>query len=400
MNENINTIKQVVLLAGGLGTRLKPYTDTAPKPMYPINGIPFIRHLVEQIKGFGIERILLLLGYRAEKIVDYLESNDSFEINISYDITPVQFNTGDRLLHAQNLIDEKFMLMYCDNYCPIDFFQLCQDFENNKAWIQLSAYENADGYTKSNLLAENGMVTIYDKKRTEPNLQGVDIGYAIIDKRVLRYVTGKNINFEAMVYPELINQRKLYVTITKHRYYSIGSWERIELTKKFFGNCPTVFLDRDGTINKRAAKACYIEKPSQFVWLEGAKEAIRILKDFGYRVILVSNQPGIARKNFTEETLQQIHVKMQEELRQEIGYQIDDIYYCPHDWDDGCECRKPKPGMLYQAQRDYNLNLTQCVLIGDDDRDMEAGNSAGCKTYQVTDDRNLLQIVKEMVKGK
>lgn len=391
-------IKQAVILAGGLGTRMKPFTDEAPKPMYPFQGEPFIYYLVKQIKSFGIDNILLLLGYLPEKIMGYLKDGSEYGVNVSYDITPVEYNTGDRLLHAKDMIDNQFLLMYCDNYCPIDYTRLCRDYEENNAWIQLSAYENKDGYTKNNLLVDNGMITVYDKKRMTPNLQGVDIGYAIIRKSVFQYITEGGANFEAIVYPELVKQKKLYATVTKHRYYSVGSWERIHLTEQFFGNCLTVFLDRDGTINKRAPKACYIETPEQFVWLEGAKAAIKMLKESGYRVILVSNQPGIARGNLTEDVLAQIHGKMQDELQQETGCQIDAIYYCPHNWDDDCECRKPRPGMLYQAQKDYSLNLTECILIGDDDRDIEAGIAAGCRTYQVTEDRNLLKIVKELIK--
>ncbi len=395
-----SSIKQAVILAGGLGTRMRPFTDNAPKPMYPFQGKPFIHYLVEQVKGFGIDRVLLLLGYLPEKIMDYLKDGSEYGVSISYDVTPVAYNTGDRLLHAQDMIDSRFLLMYCDNYCPIDFTRLGREYEENKALIQLSVYENKDRYTKSNLLIEDGMVKAYDKKRTTPNLQGVDIGYAMIDKKVFQYITEKDANFEAIVYPKLVAEGKLFATVTRHRYYSVGSWERIKLTEQFFCNCPTVFLDRDGTINRRAPKACYIERPEQFVWLEGAKEAIKLLKESGYRVILVSNQPGIARGNLTEDMLTQIHEKMQSELRQETGYQFDAIYYCPHNWDEGCECRKPRPGMLYQAQKDYSLNLTECILIGDDDRDMEAGVAAGCRTYQVTEDRNLLEIVKELVERR
>ncbi len=390
-------VEQAVILAGGLGTRMRPFTDHAPKPMYPFLEKPFIYYLVEQIKSFGIDRILILLGYLPEKIMDYLKDGSEYGVTISYDITPVEYNTGNRLLHAGDKIDNQFLLMYCDNYCPIDFEKLCREYEDNHSLIQLSVYENKDDYTKSNLYIADGMVKIYDKKRTAPNLQGVDIGYAIISKETFQYITEEDANFEASVYPELVGKQKLFATVTKHRYYSVGSWERIRLTEQFFDNCPTVFLDRDGTINKRPPKACYIETPEQFVWLEGAKDAIRLLKESGYRVILVSNQPGIARGNLSEDTLIQIHEKMQKELQQETGYQIDDIYYCPHNWDDGCECRKPKPGMLYQAQKDYSLDLTRCILIGDDDRDIEAGAAAGCRTCQVTENRSLLEIVRELV---
>lgn len=394
------SVKQAVILAGGLGTRMRPFTDSSPKPMYPFRGKPFICYLVEQVKNFGIDRILILLGYLPEKIMDYLKDGNKYGVTVSYDITPVEYNTGDRLLHAQDKIDSHFLLMYCDNYCPIDFEKLERDYRDNDALIQLSVYENKDGYTKNNLLIDGGLVKTYDKKRVTSNLQGVDIGYAVVNKNVFQYMTETHVNFEASVYSELVKQGKLFATITQHRYYSVGSWDRIKLTTEFFDNCPTVFLDRDGTINKRAPKACYIETPEQFVWLEGAKEAIRRLKESGYRVVLVSNQPGIARGNLTEDMLAKIHEKMQNELEQETGYRIDAIYYCPHNWDDGCECRKPKPGMLYQAQKDYSLNLTDCILIGDDDRDIEAGAAAGCRTYQVTEDRSLLGIVKELLENQ
>lgn len=397
--ENI-MIDQAIILAGGMGTRMKPFTDSHPKPMYPFYGKPFIVYLVEQIQSFGIRNILILLGYMPGDIMECLKDGKEYGVNISYDITPVEYNTGGRLLHAQDLIEEQCLLMYCDNYCPINFQQLVRDYESNHARIQLSAYENKDGYTKSNLLINDGLVKNYDKKRITPNLQGVDIGYAIIDKSVFQYMAGQDVNFEEVVYPEIVKQGKLFATLTKHRYYSVGSWERIKLTEQFFDNQPTVFLDRDGTINKRAPKACYIEKPEQFEWMEGAKKAVKILKDSGYRVVLVSNQPGIARGNLTESMLEQIHRKMQDDLRRDMGCQIDAIYYCPHNWDEGCECRKPKPGMLYQAQKDFSLNLTKCILIGDDDRDIEAGNAAGCRTYQVEGNKNLLQIVKELVKVK
>lgn len=390
-------VKQSVILAGGLGTRLTPFTETNPKPMYPFEGVPFIEYLVRQIKEFGIDEIVLLLGYLPDKISSYLGDGSKYGVRILYHITPVEYNTGDRLLAAKNMLAEQFVLMYCDNYCPIQFEKLEQDFIDNNALIQISAYENADKYTKDNLrIDSNGKVTAYDKRRLLTDLRGVDIGYAILDKQVLSLLNGENINFEAAVYPDIIKKGRMYATITKHRYYSVGSWERIELTKQFFSNPPTVFLDRDGTLNVRAPRACYIEKPEQFIWLEGAKEAVKLLKDKGYRVILVSNQPGIARGNLTEEDLYQIHGKMQEDLA-EVGASIDRIYYCPHNWEEGCECRKPKPGMLYQAQKEFSLNLTKCILIGDDERDIEAGNAAGCTCIQVTEEYSLLHAVNDLL---
>lgn len=395
-----NKITQAVIFAGGYGKRLAPFTDTNPKPMYPIEGKPYIEHLILQIKSFGISEVVMLLGYLPEKIMDYLGDGSKYGMTFHFVVTDVECETEKRILAAKDLLQEHFLMMYCDNYCPIDYERLVDDYFTNNALIQITAYANRDGYTKNNLkIAEDGQVVNYDKKRLSEGLQGVDIGYAIINKSVLDLTDDENNNFEAIVYPQVVSQERMYATVTEHRYYSIGSFERIELTKAFFKNQKFVFLDRDGTLNVRPPKACYVEKPEDFVWLDGAKEAVKKLNDNGYLVILISNQPGIARGNLTEQTLEEIHEKMKSDLER-IGAHIDAIYYCPHNWDDGCFCRKPKPGMLYMAQRDYSLNLTKGFLIGDDERDIEAGESARVKSILVSDEYTVLNAVNNIIEGR
>ena len=395
----MNDVKQAVILAGGKGERLKPFTDTMPKPMYPIDGVPFITRLIEQIKEFGIENIVILLGYMADKVVNELGDGSNYGVHITYDITPVEYDTGDRLLHAANKLDDSFLLMYCDNYCPIDFPRLVKEATENDAIIQMSVYSNKDGYTKNNIrMNDNGkLVDIYDKDRTAFGLQGVEIGYSIVRKEALNLVNDEVRNFTKAVFPKLVNMQKLYATVTDHRYYSIGSFARMPLTEEFFKEKKVVFLDRDGTINVRAPKACYIEKPEEFVWLDGAIDAIKLLNDNGVITILITNQPGIARGNLTLEDLNKIHEKMQNDLKKQ-GAHIDHIYYCPHNWDEGCDCRKPKPGMLYQAGRDLSLNLPECMLFGDDERDIEAANAARCMSTLVSEDYPLIAAVKDYLK--
>lgn len=393
-------IKQAVILAGGYGTRLKPFTDTNPKPMYPFEGKPFLEYLIEQVRSFGISDIVLLLGYLPEKIMDHFGDGSKWGVNIRYSVTPVEYETGLRLKGAEkeDLLAPEFLLMYCDNYCPIDYRRLCREYFANGAKLQFTAYRNTDGYTKNNLrIAENGLVEVYDKTRKTEGLQGVDIGYAIVNRDVLGLMPEENENFEKIVYPQLVGQKSMYATVTDHRYYSVGSWERIELTRAFFSPRKFIFLDRDGTMNVRPKQACYIEKPEDFVWLPDARQAIKELKDAGYTIILISNQPGIARGRLTEETLEQIHEKMQRELR-EVGAEIDKIYYCPHNWDEGCACRKPKPGMFYQAQRELSIDLTKCWMLGDDERDMHAGGDAGCKCMYITEQHPLIEAVHAILK--
>ena len=113
---------------------------------------------------------------------------------------------------------------------------------------------------------------------------------------------------------------------------------------------------------------------------------------------MITNQPGIARGNLTIDDLNKIHDKMQSDLAK-AGAKIDYIYYCPHNWDDGCLCRKPKPGLLYQAQKDLSLNLTECVFFGDDERDMEAAKAARVKGILVGEEYSLKDAVTDYLRG-
>lgn len=388
-------IRQAVILAGGLGTRLKPFTNANPKPMYPINGIPFIEYLILQIKSFGIDNIIILLGYLPQKIIDYLGDGKKYNVNIFYDTISESYDTLDRLIHAKSMLEDEFLLMYCDNYCPIDFDRLVKNFYKHKADIELSVYDNTDSYTKNNVFVNtDGLVNTYDRLRTTNKLNGVEIGYAIVKRKVLDLEFSTDRNFSSVVFPKLVEEKKLFATMISHRYYSIGSFSRMPLTEEFFKQKKVVFLDRDGTINKRAPKACYIESPKEFVWLTGAKEAIKMLNDEGIITVLITNQPGIARGNLTSENLKLIHNKMQDDLS-EIGAKIDYIYYCPHNWDEGCLCRKPKPGLLYQAQKELSLNLTECIFFGDDERDMEAAKAARVEGVLVSEEYPLIKAVKD-----
>jgi D-glycero-D-manno-heptose 1,7-bisphosphate phosphatase len=142
------------------------------------------------------------------------------------------------------------------------------------------------------------------------------------------------------------------------------------------------FLDRDGVLNERAAPHDYVRSVEAFRWLPGAAEAVASLRSAGFTPVVVSNQRGIARGLLSWETLHAIEERIQADLA-ERGARIEAFYYCPHDLDAGCDCRKPGPGMLLAAARDLELELGQSVLVGDEKTDIEAGRRAGCFTILV-----------------
>lgn len=141
-----------------------------------------------------------------------------------------------------------------------------------------------------------------------------------------------------------------------------------------------VFLDRDGTI---ARDVHYCSKPEDFKLLATVPEAIKLLNQSGFKVVVVTNQSGIARGYFTEEALGQIHDKMVRELAR-CNARIDAIYYCPHHPDDGCKCRKPGTVLFQRASQENNIDLTRSFVVGDTEMDIRAGQALGCKTVLVT----------------
>jgi histidinol-phosphate phosphatase family protein len=138
---------------------------------------------------------------------------------------------------------------------------------------------------------------------------------------------------------------------------------------------PAVFVDRDGTINRDVP---YCSHPDQFELLPGTAEAIRLLNESGFQVIVVTNQSGVGRGYFTEETLGRIHERMKSVISKYQAY-IDGIYYCPHHPDDHCQCRKPEPQMVLKAALELGIDLKQSYTIGDSDADVEMGKRSGCK---------------------
>lgn len=143
--------------------------------------------------------------------------------------------------------------------------------------------------------------------------------------------------------------------------------------------CAAVFLDRDGTICRDVH---YMRDPNQLEFLSGVAEGISLLNGLGVKVIVVTNQSGISRGYLTVDDLQRIHRRMVQGLHS-AGARLDAIYYCPHHPDYGCDCRKPRIGLLKRAAKDFNLDLKRCFMIGDRELDVKAGWNAGCRSILV-----------------
>lgn len=144
-----------------------------------------------------------------------------------------------------------------------------------------------------------------------------------------------------------------------------------------------VFLDRDGVIIKKPPEHDYVKSWEEFEWLPKAKEAIKRLNEAGFLVIVVTNQQGVGRGLMSKKDVEEIHRRMQEELSK-LGAKIDTFYFCPHNIGDNCSCRKPKPGLVKNAQTDFSL-LPGGFMIGDSQCDLDLAKTAGLTPILISD---------------
>ena len=156
------------------------------------------------------------------------------------------------------------------------------------------------------------------------------------------------------------------------------------------------FLDRDGVLCRRAPSHDYVKSPAEFVWLPGAREGVRRLNDEGWLVLVVTNQRGVARGLMSARDLDAIHERAQRELRA-LGAHVDAFYVCPHGEGEGCGCRKPEPGLILRAAREWSVDLGASFLVGDDDRDLEAARRAGVRAQRMPTDGDLARALVEIL---
>lgn len=148
-----------------------------------------------------------------------------------------------------------------------------------------------------------------------------------------------------------------------------------------------IFLDRDGVINVKLPEGRYVKTPGELVMLPGAVSALRLLKQLGYLLVIVTNQRGIALGYMNEEDLYRVHESLLEHLNKG-GVTLDRLYYCPHDDNDSCDCRKPQSGMLFRASEELGISLAASYMVGDSRKDVEAGRNAGTRTVRIAAERD------------
>lgn len=215
---------QVVILAGGRGERLKPVTDTIPKPMISVNGKPFLHYQLERLRSSAFLDIVLLVGYRAEQVRDYCGdgSRTGQRIRYSYEKTPL--GTGGAIKNAEKILDNEFMILNGDTYLEIDYDLLVDYFHGAGTLGVIVAYADGRGQIPCNMKLDSTNCVIHYDKRATSGMTHVDAGVAIFKKEILNIVpAGRFCSLEEEIYARVIERRELAAFPTETPFYDMGT---------------------------------------------------------------------------------------------------------------------------------------------------------------------------------
>lgn len=424
---------KTVIMAGGKGTRISTLFPDIPKPLIPIkntDGVekPVLEWEIISLVAQGFDDIVLTVGYMAEKIQDYFGDGSRLGAKIDYFVedTPLG-NAGALFKMRAELGDEPFLLLNADAVFDIDFVKFTQFHKKHDGLVTLFTHPNSHPYDSGLIIAAaDGAVEKWlakEDERPEWYKNRVNAGLHVIDPKVLDMAaetnkidekligtedpqTGKviKVDLDRQILKPLCGKHLMFAYNSPEYVKDMGTPERYEQVSQDFRNGTVkaknlankqkaIFLDRDGTINKYVG---FLREIDQFELLPGVADAVKLINSSGYLAIVITNQPVIARGEVTVPELDLIHQKMETLLGKE-GCYIDGLYYCPHHPDRGfegeiselkfdCDCRKPKPGLILKAAKDFNIDLSASWMIGDGKNDVFAGKNAGCRTALIGSD--------------
>ncbi len=422
---------KTIIMAGGRGTRIAELFPDIPKPLIPVDGMPILEREIRSLASQGFKDLILTVGYLADKIMAYFGDGSQLGVTIDYFVEETPLGNAGALFQLRDKIgNEPFFLLNADAAFDVDFNRMLTFHKEHGGLVTLFTHPNSHPYDSGLVIADkDGYVEKWLSKEDErPQWYNnrVNAGLHVIDPSVLNlslknldvdsytgFPKGK-VDLDRQILKPLCGTRKMFCYDSPEYVKDMGTPDRFHQVEADYKNGvvqarnlnnkqKAIFLDRDGTINKYVG---FLRNIDDFELIDGVTEAIRHINQSSYLTIVVTNQPVIARGEVSWEELHEIHKKMETLLGKDGAY-IDGIYICPHHPDRGfegerpeykfdCDCRKPKPGLLLKAAKDFNIDLSRSIMIGDTESDEKAGIQAGCyKSIKLS--KNLYEEIAEIL---
>lgn len=410
---------KAVIMAGGKGTRISSVASDIPKPMIKIEGKPVLEHEIECLRKQGFTDLIITVSHLSHIIMNYFGNGEKFGVHIEYFEEKEPLGNAGALFKIKDRLTEDFLLLNADAMFDVDFNRMVRFHKEKNAVVTLFTHPNSHPYDSGLLIADDQKAVLQwlakEDERPQWYRNRVNAGLHVISPKIFSMVdidaekigtTEENgrtikVDLDRQLLKPLAGSGKMFCYDSPEYVKDMGTPDRYESVcrdfhegkvkaKNLSNKQKAVFLDRDGTLNKYVG---FLRNIDDLALIEGTAEAVRDINNSGYLAIVVTNQPVIARGEVTMAELAEIHNKLETLLGLEGAY-LDAIYYCshhPHKGFEGeipelkfdCDCRKPKPGMLLQAAKDFNIDLSQSYMVGDSENDILCGKNAGCKTVLI-----------------
>jgi histidinol-phosphate phosphatase family protein len=398
---------QAMILAGGKGTRLASRLNGRPKPLVDVEGIPLLERQLRELSRNGVREVLILVNHAAEQIEAFIEHR-SFGCRIGVINDGEPLGTAGAVLACWDRLNREVLVVYGDTLFDIDIGRMQAKHHSAKADATLFIHPN-DHPADSDLIEvddEEQIVAFHSYPHPPgailPNL--VNAAFYIVNREfIFEYRNFRTpADFAKDLFPAALCSGARLQGYRSFEYIKdLGTPARLDKVERQLREGvvirarrsvpkPAVFFDRDGTLNELRG---YVRRPEDLILFPGVANAIKRLNDRERRVVVVTNQPVIARGDCSVEELRRIHAGMDSQLGREGAY-IDALYYCPHHTDRGypgevislkidCECRKPKTGLIERAITDLNIDRRCSFLVGDSSTDILAARRSGLQSILV-----------------
>jgi D-glycero-alpha-D-manno-heptose 1-phosphate guanylyltransferase len=385
-------VKEAIILAGGLGTRLREAVPELPKCMAPVAGKPFLSYCIDYLRMQDIERFIFSLGYKSDVIEEYLQKEYP-TLNYTSVIEEEPLGTGGAIqLALQKAGSENVLIANGDTLFKVNAEAISHFHQTHgsECTLALKPMQNFERYGVVEINEQGRVISFKEKQFYDAGLINGGVYLLNKDKFLTRSLPQK-FSFEKEYLEKFYTQGIIYGLQQQGYFIDIGIPEdynkaqddlrRRALDLQKVNKDWTLFLDRDGVINEEKLGE-YVLHWDEFIFSKGVLEVFKKLSDVFGRVIVVSNQRGVGKGLMTEAALQSIHFEMKREV-EIVNGKIDRIYYCTEK-DDKCFNRKPNPGMALQALKDFpDIDWSRSIMVGNKPSDMKFGRSAGMFTVFV-----------------
>jgi D-glycero-alpha-D-manno-heptose 1-phosphate guanylyltransferase len=384
----LRAMMTAVVLAGGFGTRLRSVVSDRPKVLAPVAGRRFVAYLLDQLADAGFQQTIVCTGHLGDQVREAF-GNRWRKLQLRYSQEPEPLGTAGALRYALDSFPmDEMLVLNGDSFCEVDLRALAELHHSRRAAATIAVTEVPDAgrYGGVKIDAAGAVSSFAEKGTAGPGLINAGV-YALDRQFVASIPSGIEVSLERDCFPQIIG-KGLYAHRVDGRFLDIGTPDSFAAAQNLLaphafgeghGSRPYALVDRDGTIN---VERHYLSHPDHLELLPGAVEGMKKIRALGMGLAIVSNQSGLARGYFDAAQLERIHDRLRAMLG-DADLAVDGIYFCPHEPEAKCGCRKPEVGMVTQAATDLGFDPRHSFVVGDKPCDIEMGQRLNATTLLV-----------------